>query len=94
MSKSALKDAIKQAFLKQQTPTSTDAALESVSNDISQAIYDHVVEELELLKEKLLTPGAFVTSISGSLSAEEPASTTATNPVSAGTISTYTPGIS
>lgn len=94
MSKLSLKNAIKQAFLKQQNPTSTDAALESVSNDISQAIYDHVVEELQLLKGKLLTPGAFVTSVSGSLSAEESTGTTTTNPVSAGTISTYTPGIS
>lgn len=94
MSKTKLKQAIKQAFLKQQNPTSTDAALESVSNDISQAIYDHVVEELELLKEKLIAPGAYITSVSSSLVSDTTIVTGSVTPVAPGTISTYTPGIS
>ena len=90
MSKTKLKQAIKEAFVKQQNPTSTDAALESVSNDISQAIYDHVVEELEALKTKMLDPGAF-TSVPAESTSE---SSITTNSITPGTITTYEPGIS
>lgn len=93
MSKTKLKQAIKEAFVKQQNPTSTDAALESVSNDISQAIYNYVVEELELLKEKLITPGAYVMSVSSSLASSTTSVTGSAGSVTPGTISTYTPGI-
>lgn len=89
MSKAKLKAAIKQAFIKQQNPSSTDSALESVSDDISQAIYDHVNEELEQLKQKLLDPGAFT-----SVPVESSEGVPATNSVTPGTITTYKPGIS
>lgn len=89
MSKAKLKEAIKQAFVKQQNPTSTDSALESVSDDISQAIYEHVIEELEQLKQKLLDPGAFT-----SVPVESTEGGSPTNSVTPGTITTYKPGIS
>lgn len=89
MSKAKLKAAIKNAFVKQQNPSSTDSALEGVSNDISDAIYDYVVEELEELKKKLLDPGAFT-----STPAETSGEVTATNSITPGTITTYKPGIS
>lgn len=96
MSKTALKDAIKAAFIKQQNPTSQDAALESVSKDISDAIADYVVEELKLLKTKLIDPGAY-TSTSLPATSDDGAideSSIITSIVSPGTITNYNPGIS
>jgi hypothetical protein len=84
MTKDELKIAIKEAFVKQKNPTSQDAALESVSSDISNAISTYVVEELEKLKAKLVEPGAFALST---------ASEGGTSNVTPGTITTYKPGI-
>ena len=86
MLETQLKERIKQAFKDEMRiagATAADSLAESVyeriAAKIADAIYQHVEDELTLLKERLLEPGAFTGSGTGTVV------------ISPGTITSYEP---
>ena len=83
MSKRALKNQIKAAFLSEVRGNGEDpqAQIDRLADKITDAVYAHIVDELTRLKVQLNQPGAFTGSGTGTVV------------VSPGTIATYTPGV-
>ncbi len=83
MSKEALKNQIKSAFLSEVHGNGEDpqAQIDRLAQKIADAVYAHIVDELTRLKVQLNQPGAFTGTGTGTVV------------ISPGTITTYTPGI-
>lgn len=83
MSKTALQQQIKAAFVSLQgsTATNPEDAYNRISTDITNAVDTYVKEEFEKLKTALMIPGAFTGTGTGTVV------------VSPGTIAAYEPGI-